>query len=277
MKTLIFIPAFNAEKHLSGVLDDLLLFKDDLLIVNDGSYDNTNRVIEQYGIRHITHPKNLGLSAAMRSGIDFAIKNKYTHFITLDADGQHPSRLVPKYIDALNDYDLVLANRYFEIDEIPHSKIGSNLFGSVIVKDIFHVVLKDISCGFRGFRINEFVHNLKSNDFGFIYEHLFLNIKNKINFTTVNVPAIYPQNTFLSTRVVELNSFIENVLPFCEETETFLKLSDLHNSINQGQDFVYFSSGYEFYGFYIQNHNSYIIQTPISAAKNFYNENCGYK
>ena len=190
MKTLIFIPAFNAEKQLAGVLDDLLHFKDDLLIVDDGSSDNTHRVIEKYGIRSITHPKNLGLSAAMRTGINFAKNNDYTHFITLDADGQHPSSLVPKYIDALKYYDLVLANRYFNIDEIPHSKIGSNLFASVIVKDVFKVTIKDISCGFRGFRINDYVNKLKSNDFGFVYEHLFFNLKNKVKFTTVNVCLI---------------------------------------------------------------------------------------
>lgn len=277
MKTLIFIPAYNAGKQLAGVLNDLLHLKEHLLIVDDGSTDNTGRIIEEYGIRCITHSKNLGLSAAMRTGIDFAKKNDYTHFITLDADGQHPSILVPKYIDALKEYDLVLANRYFDVDEIPHSKIGSNLLGSIIVKDVFNVIIKDISCGFRGFKINDIVNKLESNDFGFVYEHLFLNLKNKVKFTTVNVPAIYPFDTFLSTRVIELSGFIENVLPFCEKTDTFNKLKDLLNTINQGKDFGFFSSGFEFYGFYIQNHNSYIIQTSISNAKSFYYENRCYK
>ena len=90
---LIIIPALNEEKTIKKIIQKAKIFGD-VLVVNDGSKDNTKDIAIKNGVSVISHNINLGYDKAINSGLEFFIKKKYKYVITIDADGQLP----PNYI-----------------------------------------------------------------------------------------------------------------------------------------------------------------------------------
>jgi len=88
---LIIIPAFNEELGLGAVLDNLADFDAhvDVLVVNDGSQDQTANVAKQHRVFLASHPINLGYGASIQTGYRFAISRNYPYVVLFDADGQH--------------------------------------------------------------------------------------------------------------------------------------------------------------------------------------------
>jgi glycosyltransferase involved in cell wall biosynthesis len=91
-ETLVFIPAWNEEKNLPAVLDELAreLPGADLLVVDDGSTDGTARVAREHGARVVSFEENRGLPYGVAAGYEFAAERGYPFCGRVDADGQHP-------------------------------------------------------------------------------------------------------------------------------------------------------------------------------------------
>jgi glycosyltransferase involved in cell wall biosynthesis len=89
--TLIIIPAFNEEKGIKAVLESLIGFDDktDILVVNDGSMDQTEEIVYHQQVFLISHPINLGYGAALQTAFRFARIKGYKYVVQFDADGQH--------------------------------------------------------------------------------------------------------------------------------------------------------------------------------------------
>ncbi|NPA47279.1 MAG: HAD-IA family hydrolase [Thermococci archaeon] len=91
LNTCVVIPAYNEEKTIKAVINDLLRYfrKDELVVVNDGSRDGTERIVRQLGVRVLTHLVNRGLGGALGTGIKYAVRKGADLILTFDADGQH--------------------------------------------------------------------------------------------------------------------------------------------------------------------------------------------
>ncbi|NUR60984.1 MAG: glycosyltransferase family 2 protein [Catenulispora sp.] len=113
-RVLIIIPAWNEAGSIADVIaeihDELPAY--DVLVVNDGSTDETERVALAAGARVVSLPYNLGVGGAMRLGYRYADENDYDIAIQIDADGQHDPRYVPKLIDALGESAVVIGARF---------------------------------------------------------------------------------------------------------------------------------------------------------------------
>ncbi|MEK9568708.1 MAG: glycosyltransferase family 2 protein [Alphaproteobacteria bacterium] len=145
MNTLILIPALNEAENLSFVIDSIPN-NFDVLVVDDGSADNTSEIAEALGATVVSHNQNLGYDAAIESGLIFAHKNKYKFCITIDADGQHSSQLLCKFNETLRiGADLVYGSR--------------NEFGC-FAEFLYAIVCKlrfginDPMCGMKGYRVD---------------------------------------------------------------------------------------------------------------------------
>jgi len=113
MKILAIIPAFNEADNIHAVLEDLRCFDGDLLVVNDGSSDETAAVAKGLGAQVVSHPFNLGIGGTIQTGLKFARENGYDLAIQFDGDGQHRADQIFKITELVlkGEADLVIGSR----------------------------------------------------------------------------------------------------------------------------------------------------------------------
>lgn len=116
MKVLILIPAYNEEENIAQLLTTLsgLLPGTRVLVVDDGSSDNTARVAKKNHTIVLSHPFNLGYGAALETGYLYALKNGYDVVAQLDSDLQHDPENLPGMLKFFseNSYDLLIGSRF---------------------------------------------------------------------------------------------------------------------------------------------------------------------
>jgi glycosyltransferase involved in cell wall biosynthesis len=113
MKLLVIIPAYNEEKNLVKLINQIIHFNYDYLIINDHSTDNTEALLEIKGYKHLDLPVNMGISGVTEIGFKYAQDHGYDAACVIDGDGQH----MPTYISELkeeyeNGYDYIIGSRY---------------------------------------------------------------------------------------------------------------------------------------------------------------------
>lgn len=110
-RTLIIVPALNEAENLSNTIGELLSIAR-VLVVDDGSFDNTALLAYDNGADVIQHIKNMGYGEALETGFIYAIQRGFQFVVTCDADGQHPPTVVRQVVDLLEcGADVVIAER----------------------------------------------------------------------------------------------------------------------------------------------------------------------
>ena len=114
--TLVFIPAWNEEENLPGVLDELQvgLPASDVLVVDDGSTDGTAAVARSYGAEVLSFGENRGLQQGIAAGYAYAESNAYAYVGRVDADGQHPVDELARLLEIVRkgDADVAVGSRF---------------------------------------------------------------------------------------------------------------------------------------------------------------------
>ena len=121
----VVVAAYNEASVIGRVVTDLLRHRYAVVVVDDGSKDDTGRVARAAGAKVVTHPVNLGQGAALQTGIQFAIGNGAEYIVTFDADGQHRVSDAAAMVDRIRDGDLdvVLGSRFLgSATNMPASK-----------------------------------------------------------------------------------------------------------------------------------------------------------
>ncbi len=115
-KIIVIIPAYNEENNIAKVIDEIRekVSYVDILIVNDGSKDNTSKIVKSKGVCVLDLPFNLGVGTALQTGYIYAKNNSYDIAVHFDADGQHIPEEIHKLIDCLkkSKTDLVIGSRF---------------------------------------------------------------------------------------------------------------------------------------------------------------------
>ena len=159
MKVVITIPAYNEERTLGPVLDDIKRVMDgtkrkyEIIVVNDGSKDKTAAVAKKHGVKVHSHHHNMGLAETFRTEMEQCLKLDADIIIHTDADGQYPAKFIPKLLDKLEEgYDMVLGSRFRgKIESMPISKRLGNMAFSRVISGIVHMKVTDGQTGFRAF------------------------------------------------------------------------------------------------------------------------------
>jgi glycosyltransferase involved in cell wall biosynthesis len=121
----IVVPAFNEAGRLGAALDELLGLVPNIVVVDDGSADETSRAALDRPVWLVTHPINLGQGAALQTGLAFALAQGASHIVTFDADGQHCAQDIPGLVAVLGERqaDFVLGSRFLgDAEGIPRSR-----------------------------------------------------------------------------------------------------------------------------------------------------------
>jgi glycosyltransferase involved in cell wall biosynthesis len=110
----VVIPAYNEEDVIKGVVKDLLVYFQNIVVVDDGSKDGTSKVLANTPAAVLRHLDNLGQGAALQTGIEYALLEGAEYIITFDADGQHKVEDAVEMVKLLQDgsCDAVLGSRF---------------------------------------------------------------------------------------------------------------------------------------------------------------------
>jgi len=113
-KIFCIIPAFNEEGKIAKVIKDVFPFFDKIIIVDDGSFDNTYKEAKKSGVVVLRHLINRGQGAALETGNQYALKNGVDFVVHFDADGQFLSDEINDILEPLKDdkYDIVFGSRF---------------------------------------------------------------------------------------------------------------------------------------------------------------------
>lgn len=155
MKVLVIIPAYNEEKSIERVVENLInnYPQYDYLIVNDGSTDRTEEICREKNYNFVTLPVNLGIGGGVQTGYMYAVKNDYDIAIQTDGDGQHNPEYIEKLIEPIvkGEADMTIGSRFIEKEGFQTSfmrRMGINIIKGVI-KMCCGVTIKDNTSGFR--------------------------------------------------------------------------------------------------------------------------------
>ena len=152
-RTLIVIPCFNEETTIGSVILKSKKHAKNILVVDDGSEDDTSDIARKAGAHVITHPRNMGKSAAIKTGFQYALQNNYDYVVTIDGDGQHNPDEIPNILGSIlnNGHDISVGYRVGDQTEMPKwRKIGKRVldYGTGLGSGGF---ITDSQCGFRAF------------------------------------------------------------------------------------------------------------------------------
>ena len=150
-KILVIIPAFNAAGYLPELLSRLKIFidADQILIIDDGSTDNSLEILKREGINYISFLQNKGKGAALLAGFDYALKNNYRSVLTLDADLQHPPEDIPRFIAMDNGQRVIIGTRKMTLAGMPFLRWLTNNLTSQIISIFSTQRIRDSQSGYR--------------------------------------------------------------------------------------------------------------------------------
>jgi glycosyltransferase involved in cell wall biosynthesis len=158
-KIAIIVPAYNEEKAITAVVNDMnAMAKEsnldlDVVVINDCSLDSTSEVISRLDCIALNLPVNLGIGGAVQTGFRYAFENGYDFAIQADGDGQHPASEIPKLVRAAVEHqaDVVIGSRFIDKEGFQSSSLrrfGINYF-KWLNKMLVGVKITDSTSGFR--------------------------------------------------------------------------------------------------------------------------------
>ena len=158
VRWLTALPVYNEAGHVDAVLNEVSRYSREILVVNDGSTDETGeRLAARHDIHVVTHAFNRGYGAGLRSAFEFAIRRRYDYLVTIDCDGQHEPQRIPSFVAACRRADIVSGSRYlkkFSGDSAPpEQRRWINLQITRELNDLLGLRLTDAFCGFKAYRV----------------------------------------------------------------------------------------------------------------------------
>lgn len=150
-KIYVAIPAYNASKTIGNVVSAALKHVSTVIVIDDGSTDNTAIVAFEAGAGIITLGKNKGKGNALKIFFQKAIQEKFDAVITLDADGQHDPEEIPLFLyeHKLFPESTIVGNRFREKEKIPDARYNAMRIAQFYISLSANQYLEDSQCGFR--------------------------------------------------------------------------------------------------------------------------------
>jgi len=157
------LPVFNERSHVAGVLDEVRRYAEHVLVVDDGSSDGTAEILAaRDDIRVVTHEQNRGYGAALATAFDYAQREGFDTVVTLDCDGQHEPRRIPRFAAACGQVDIVSGSRYLKHyagdNEAPAQRRWINQLITADLNRRLGLRLTDAFCGFKAYRVESLRH-----------------------------------------------------------------------------------------------------------------------
>jgi glycosyltransferase involved in cell wall biosynthesis len=152
MNWCVVIPTYNNDKTLEKVLNDVLQVTKSVIVVNDGSTDNTETILKRFpALKVVSYPSNKGKGYALQKGFKMALHEGYRYAVTLDSDGQHYALDIQMFIDKAGEFpdSLIVGSRTLPQDKLRKGSGFANRFSNFWFRFISGVALPDTQSGYR--------------------------------------------------------------------------------------------------------------------------------
>ena len=207
VKKIVITPTYNESKNILTLINRI---KDnvndiDILVIDDNSPDGTSDIVAKFAdsrndIFLITRDGKLGLGTAYIEGFKWAIQNNYDIVIQMDADLSHDPKDLPRMLQAIKDYDLVIGSRYIDgvnVINWPMSRLLLSYFANIYSRIVTGLPIYDSTGGFKCYSINVLKNMpyklIKSEGYSFQIETTFYSWINKYNIK--EIPIIFTDRT----------------------------------------------------------------------------------
>jgi len=197
MRTIVIVPEYNENIRAVKTIKDILkVFKGQVVVVDDGSGDDSFRLLKQRydkssRVKIIRHMINLGKGSAMKTGVEMAWKLGAEAAIFVDADGQHNPKYIKSIENKLENYPIVFGYRVLS-RKMPFVRRLGNIVAAKLVEILFNIKKRDLLSGYLGFRKEVYKQiEWSSQRYGIETEMATKIGKNKIPFSEVKVDTIY--------------------------------------------------------------------------------------
>ncbi len=201
--TWVIVPAYNEGERIGNVLSGVKTHSNNIVVVDDGSHDNTFDVSKSHTQHTLRHIVNLGKGAALKTGCDFAVRNGAKNIVVIDADGQHNSSLIPKFVEELNNGKEIVFG-YRELGgNMPFVLRFGNLFINKTTSALYGMDLNDTQCGYRGFT-SEAYNKIRwgASDYCMESEMIKNAAKHKLKYSQIPIETIYADK-YKGTTVID--------------------------------------------------------------------------
>lgn len=153
----IVIPAYNEAASITGTVREVKRvlsecgIEGEIIIVDDGSTDNTSNIVQQTGTRLIRHTQNRGYGASLKTGIRQA---RNDIIVIIDADGTYPIDAIPQLTEKMSEYDMVVGARTGTTVQVPMLRRPAKWLLNWLANYLSGVEIPDLNSGLRAFRRN---------------------------------------------------------------------------------------------------------------------------
>lgn len=221
-KIIAIIPAFNEEGKIGTVVSRIKKgtanWVDSILVIDDGSQDNTRNEAIGNGAVVISHIRKMGVGSAIRTGIDYALKNQFDIAVVMGGDNQDNPEEIERLIYPVihNNFDFVQGSRYMsggKIVNIPLFRLVTTRIYALLLRVLLGFPISDGTNGFRAFRL-EIFKNKNINIWQAWLNHyelepylLYKVIVSKFNVTEAPVTKTYPCDNTSYTKMIPIFSW----------------------------------------------------------------------
>jgi glycosyltransferase involved in cell wall biosynthesis len=215
-KVFIVIPAYNEEKMIGKVVKDIKKEGfSNIVVVDDGSTDNTSLVAKKSGAKVLRHIINRGKGAAVKTGIEYAKLKNASYVITIDGDGQHNQKDIIKIYDKLKEgYEVVLGSRFLnKKNKMPFFNKIANFFANFLTFIIYELYVSDSQSGFRGYNRKAIdLMDIQSEDYDFESRIIYEIARHKLKFCEVPIDVFYTKYSMSKIRKQNLINGIKTLV-----------------------------------------------------------------
>ena len=194
MRICAIIPVYNEAERIGRLVTDLKRQNFDVVVIDDGSNDNSGWIAKEKGAVVITHQKKSGKGLSLRDGFDYAVRQNYHGVITIDGDGQHDVDDIPRFVEKAKDGPncVITGSRMENPRGMPFIRLIVNKLMSVLISFVCKQRIPDTQCGFRfiGGEVLKSIH-LSSSDFEIESEVLIKASKKGFKIYSVPIKTIY--------------------------------------------------------------------------------------
>ena len=224
-KILVFTATYNESENISELITLIMEqnFKPDLLIIDDSSPDGTCNKIQQMQKKFknlflIKRNGKLGLDTAHKEGYEFARKNDYDYFITMDADFSHDPRELSNFVKNLNNFPIVLGSRYVIGGNCLMSgrRLIISKYGNKFMKFIFKFDCNEFTTSYRGFNLNKLnsfhLNSIKTKGYSFFMGTIYEIFKK--GFKVKEIPIIFKDRSKGYSKIprIEILRTLKNII-----------------------------------------------------------------